>query len=140
MRKLLAFLLSISLLCAFAGIGAHAATLEEEARALVEETLAVLQGGRYAYLNTFFYPARPYVVDGDKWGYERNAYPYSGPAFKNRLYSNLTRLFYGEKERVLYLPDQIIHYYPNRWFYYEESYSGVPSSLSLADIPLVQLA
>jgi len=126
MKKLLALLAVVAMLCVVTGMGAHAATPKEEARALVEETLRILQSRRYTYSSTH---CRINVVNGNQAVEEfRGIYNYRDyyPSLNNILYNQLMRLHYGSVESVIHMPGRTVHFYPERGFYYEEPRENEP--------------
>ena len=107
MKKLLATLLAAAVLCSFAGISAGAASLEDEARTLVEGTIAITGGDAH----TIETPTSTYTYAADRrWAQER----YAAVAW-------IEQLFFGGRKTSIYLPGKTIHYFPDRGFYYEEN-------------------
>ena len=104
-KKMMAMLLAMAMFCAFTGMGTSALTLEEEGRALLEETLAVFDGKNY----TLTCVGETYIREGDRIGIEDHQWASS---------SLLKRLF-GEVERELATPERNIIMFPERRCYFD---------------------
>ena len=114
-KKLLAFLLSI-LVCAGAGAGARAAAPEEEARALLTQTMEDLRGD---YTMTF--------VDTNYFGFGETVFVHRGEA--TALIGNQTRwlprLLLGKRVYRVYGPEGALLIFPGR-----KLYARLPNAVS----------
>jgi len=119
LRRSLGFLLAAVMLCAAAGVGASAATLENEARVLVEGTLAVLESGTYTLKSKISpdYPYRnAYYVDQNRCALEEGA-----------VLGWFSRLVLGQRRRTIYLPGETFTCYPDRQIYVKEKQKWEPN-------------
>jgi len=121
MKRRIALLLAVAMLGMFAAFGAYANTPEEDARALVEETVAVLKSGTYTVQTSQeesggyrFYST--IVADKGRFALET----YSDHHWSDLSSSGkIGRFFHGKRLRRISLSGEAFHYwnYPDKKIY-----------------------
>jgi len=140
-KRILAIVLALAMLLPAFAVGSLAATPEEEATALLDQTRAVLNSGKYTLkargTSPFNGKMTPiaYVSDGNRTMFEATMdwagmlQEMSGDKVSSMLYGGIMQLFFGKKVRFITDQDQAMIVFVNR-----RTYIDVPETPDSLDI------